>query len=86
MTQGEFCDHLFSVATGWLGWSPEVALNTPMPQIYLAVEGRVDFAVKTNPFGAGKKEKPAEPKNPKDIMRAMDARFDRINQVKGKRK
>lgn len=41
------------MATGWLGWPPEVAWEAPISQILLAVEGRVDFAIKTNPFGGG---------------------------------
>lgn len=48
---------MFKVATGWLGWSPEVALNTPIPQIELALEGRFEWVRKTNPFGGGE-EKP----------------------------
>ena len=41
------------MATGWLGWPPDVAWEAPVSQILLAIEGRVDFAVKTNPFGGG---------------------------------
>jgi hypothetical protein len=33
-------------------------LNTPLSQINLALKGRIDFIVKTNPFGSGKKEEP----------------------------
>lgn len=39
--------------TGWLGWSPDQTLDTPMPQLFLALKGKVDFLKKTNPFGAG---------------------------------
>lgn len=35
-------------------------LNTPIPQIILAYEGKMDFAVKTNPFGAPKKVPPSK--------------------------
>ncbi len=31
------------MATGWLGWSPDVALTTPIPQIILARDGLVDW-------------------------------------------
>jgi hypothetical protein len=31
-------------------------LNTPLSQINLALKGRIDFVVKTNPFGSGKKD------------------------------
>lgn len=53
-------DDLFEVATGWLGWSPEQAMHTPIPQITLALKGRVDWARKTNPFGGGEAEQPPE--------------------------
>ena len=45
------------LGTGWLGWSPDVVLDTPMPQLFLALKGKVDFVKKTNPFGSGE-EKP----------------------------
>jgi hypothetical protein len=31
-------------------------MTTPIPQIILAVEGKMDFARMTNPFGAKKKQ------------------------------
>ncbi|WP_200475098.1 hypothetical protein [Azospirillum argentinense] len=40
------------MATGWLGWTPEVALDTPIPLIELALDGRTDFVRRTNPFGS----------------------------------
>lgn len=43
MTAEEFCDHLFGVATGWLGWSPRQALRTPIPQIIVALKARVEW-------------------------------------------
>lgn len=36
------------MATGWLGWTPEQALNTPIPQIELALEGRIEWHRKTH--------------------------------------
>ncbi len=38
---------------GWLGWSADQALHTPVPFILLALQGAAEFAVKTNPFGGG---------------------------------
>jgi len=49
-------DEVFEMATGWLGWEPEVVLNTPLSQINLALKGRMDFILKTSPFGSGKEE------------------------------
>jgi hypothetical protein len=46
-------DELFKAGTGYLGWTPEVVLNTPICQLMLAIDGRFEFANKTNPFGGG---------------------------------
>lgn len=48
MTAEEFCDHLFGVATGWLGWSPRQALRTPIPQIMVALHARVEWMAMCN--------------------------------------
>jgi hypothetical protein len=45
-------DEMFRVATGWLGWTPDIALDTPLSQINLALAGKVDFLKKTNPWGS----------------------------------
>nr|WP_039967744.1 hypothetical protein [Pseudomonas chlororaphis] len=34
---------MFGVATGWLGWPPETAWRTPVPQIMLALDARLDW-------------------------------------------
>lgn len=36
-------------------WTPDVVLNTPIPQLLLAIEGCCEFARMTNPFGTPKK-------------------------------
>lgn len=41
---------LYQRATGWLGWSDEAALNTPLARLHLALEGQVDYLRKTNPW------------------------------------
>lgn len=54
MTLEEYLDKLFEWATGWLGWTPEVFFATPVPQIEMALRGKVDCLEKTSPFGTGK--------------------------------
>lgn len=44
MSLNQFVAHLYGVATGWLGWSPHDAWHTPMPEIYLAVKARMQWA------------------------------------------
>ena len=43
---------MFMTATGWLGWPPDVALDTDIHLIALALEGKIDFLKKTNPWGS----------------------------------
>ncbi|CDZ53375.1 hypothetical protein [Neorhizobium galegae] len=50
-----FRDHLqdlYKKATGWLGWSPEVALDATPAEIVLAYEGRLDMLKAI--YGGGK--------------------------------
>jgi hypothetical protein len=56
MAVEEYYDNIFKTATGWLGWVPEVALTTTISQIELAMEGKIDFIKKTNPFGGKEDE------------------------------
>ena len=55
---------MFSVAVGWLGWSPQVAWTTPLPELFLAMDARVEWARITHPFATGGKggAQPAKPK------------------------
>jgi len=43
VSHAEFFAQLFRFATGWRGWPPAAALATPMPQIEVALEGRVEM-------------------------------------------
>ncbi|KTT19181.1 hypothetical protein DT037_03580 [Pseudomonas fulva] len=51
------------MATGWLGWSPDAAWRTPLPELFLAMDARIEWSQMTNPFGKGKpqpgKDKPS---------------------------
>ncbi|MCF5040104.1 hypothetical protein GIW79_06510 [Pseudomonas sp. PA-7-1E] len=42
------------MATGWLGWSPDLAWTIPMPELFLAMDAKIEWAQMTNPFGTGK--------------------------------
>ncbi|KAB0489793.1 hypothetical protein EIY72_00070 [Pseudomonas vancouverensis] len=49
------------MAVGWLGWPPDLAWRTPLPELFLAVDARIEWAQMTNPFGTKggvQKEKP----------------------------
>lgn len=50
-------DELFNIATGWLGWSPSEAWDTPVVEIVMAWESKRQFLIDTNPFGGGGEEK-----------------------------
>jgi hypothetical protein len=55
-TMETWADKLFLTASGWLGWTPETVLRSNINMIHLAIEGKVDFVKKTNPFGSGDDE------------------------------
>lgn len=64
------------MATGWLGWPPDVAWRTPVPEIIVALDARVEWVNMTNPFGSGDKDgKPATRKGqPKQKMSPTELR------------
>ena len=62
------------MAAGWLGWLPETILTTPIPQVLLAIEGKVDFLKKTNPWGSSEEDEAAKrlaeaPSNPEQAQK-----------------
>lgn len=59
---------------GWLGWSRHEAWHTPIPEIMLAMDWRIDWAQKTNPFGGGEKKTHGKAKKPsaEDIRKAFE--------------
>jgi len=59
---------VFKLATGWLGWPPDLAMLTPIPQIMLALEGKADFVAQTNPFG------PTKPRKKTDAEKLQEQR------------
>lgn len=54
-------DRLYSVAVGWLGWPPDVAWRTPLPELFLAMDARIEWAQMTNPFGSKASSKVQKP-------------------------
>lgn len=44
-----------------------------MPELFLALEGRVDFLKRTNPFGSAEQKKPVDPEVLKKHQIAFDA-------------
>ena len=37
-----------------MGWPPDMAWRTPMPELFLAMDAKIEWAQMTNPFGTGK--------------------------------
>jgi len=62
------------VATGWLGWTPDVAWRTPIPELLIALDARVEWANLTNPFGGGGKPKPAPRMGAPEMRKALRGR------------
>ncbi|MBA2927054.1 hypothetical protein G9Q86_00605 [Pseudomonas sp. CCUG 57209] len=55
------------MATGWLGWAPAVAWSTPMPELFLAMDAKIEWAQMTNPFGGGKTKPKADKPSPSSV-------------------
>ncbi|MEZ2874124.1 MULTISPECIES: hypothetical protein [Pseudomonas chlororaphis group] len=66
------------MATGWLGWPPDMAWRTPLPELFLAMDARIEWAQMTNPFGGGKasakKSKPAPSSVAAKLRQALTGR------------
>ncbi|MBT0626057.1 hypothetical protein KIH32_19260 [Pseudomonas fluorescens] len=43
-----------------MGWSPELAWATPIPELFLAMDAKIEWAQMTNPFGGGKAKAKAD--------------------------
>ena len=80
----DWLDELFKAGCGYLGWTPDVVLNTPIAQLVLAIDGKFDFAVKTNPFGAKPKPKEADPVVVSKKLAALDAIKAKAREVRNK--
>lgn len=55
-TLEQWCDNLFMLATGWLGWKPKEVLDTTIGALQLALDGKIDYIKRTNPFGSGEED------------------------------
>lgn len=60
------------MATGWLGWPPRDAWETPVPEILMAWDAKLEFLKATNPFGQGEK-KPDKKAVAKDLRIGLRA-------------
>lgn len=56
-------------ATGWLGWTPEVALTTSIPMIELAIDGKIDWVKRTNPWGGAEEVEPTKQEEVADRLK-----------------
>lgn len=54
LTLEAYCEWLFNIGTGWIGWSDEQTLDTPMQHIVRARAGRIEMLKAI--FGDGREE------------------------------
>ncbi|MNN98114.1 hypothetical protein D3C81_2174210 [compost metagenome] len=55
------------MATGWLGWSPDLVWAIPMPELFLAMDAKIEWTQMTNPFGSGKAKPKAGKPSPSAV-------------------
>lgn len=58
MSLDDYLDHLLKLGMGWLGWTEAETLDSSMPAIVLAYDGRIEMLQSI--FGKGE-AKPSEP-------------------------
>ncbi|AGN81540.1 hypothetical protein N5K35_31325 [Pseudomonas sp. GD03651] len=68
MKNGSYVDYLFGVATGWLGWPPDTAWHTPIPQIMLALDACLDW---TGRGQAGQGPAPTAPQKRESVAEKL---------------
>ena len=73
MTLGQFLEYLFGVATGWLGWSPEVAWRSTVAEVTVAVRARIKWQ---NMINGGSAEETEDQKAAK-VKAIFEARMNR---------
>ncbi|MBJ2241279.1 hypothetical protein [Pseudomonas sp. MF6768] len=71
MKNGSYVDYLFGVATGWLGWPPDTAWRTPIPQIMLALDARLDWTGRSQAQTGAQKTAPRKRESVGDRLKAF---------------
>lgn len=61
------------MATGLLGWMPEVAWRTPIPELLIAMDAKIEWSIAFHPFGGGKKNAP-DKQTPQEMRKALRMR------------
>jgi hypothetical protein len=59
-------------------------MMTPMPRIERAYRAKIDFLIKTNPFGSSKKDKPDQPVRRRPIQDILNDRIKMQRKRRGK--
>ncbi|OQR30256.1 hypothetical protein BWR59_16995 [Pseudomonas sp. Bc-h] len=60
------------MATGWLGWTPDVAWHTPLPELFIAMDAKIEWARMTSPFASASTQ-PPPPQKPVDVAQKLRA-------------
>jgi len=68
---GSYVDYLFGVATGWLGWPPDTAWRTPIPQLMLALDARIDWTGRGQGTASNQQEASRRPGTVADKLKAF---------------
>lgn len=64
---------------GWLGWSPDMALNTPVALIKMALDGKIDFLVRTTPGAQQTEPEKQTPTQIATLLRGLGRRNEKEN-------
>lgn len=70
------------MAAGYLQWSPEVIWEAPISQIFLALEGRAEFVIATNPFGGGSSKRKSKKADAEAQKKARTLEKNKVRALK----
>jgi len=70
------------MAAGYLQWPPDIIWGAPISQIFLALEGRADFVIATNPFGGGSSKRKQKKVDPEAQRKARALEQNKVRALK----
>lgn len=74
---------MFKIATGWLGWSEDQALDADMTSIVLAYEGKVEMLKAV--FGSSDDKKPPKAKPSAKKLKTFAKTHNAVTKAKNKK-
>ncbi|MGY0779827.1 hypothetical protein ACW7BC_18210 [Azospirillum argentinense] len=82
MSLDDYADEMTGYAMGWLGWTPDVADDTPFPVIARALEAKADFLAATTPGAKPRKRRRKKPPSQAELKSKIKAALSAFKKAK----